>query len=110
MKLCDCMSFDPSPPLPALLPLHPSLPPSLPASLPPCLPPSPQARTTSGEGKSDDEVLEEVAADILNKLPKNFDTEEALRKYPTTYTQVHVLLCRYRNCYATGVSNDSTST
>ena len=51
--------------------------------------PSSQARTTSGEGKSDDEVLEEVAADILNKLPKNFDTEEALRKYPTTYSQVH---------------------
>lgn len=52
-----------------------------------------QARTTSGEGKSDDEILEEVAADILNKLPKNFDTEEALRKYPTTYTQVYI--CTY---------------
>jgi dynein heavy chain len=46
-----------------------------------------QARTTSSEGKSDDEVLEEVAADILNKLPQDFDTEEALRKYPTTYSQ-----------------------
>ena len=55
-----------------------------------------QARTTSGEGKSDDEVLEEVAADILNKLPKNFDTEEALRKYPTTYTQVYIIYIQYR--------------
>lgn len=46
-----------------------------------------QARATSGGGKSDDEVLEEVASDILAKLPKNFDTEAALRKYPTTYSQ-----------------------
>ena len=50
-----------------------------------------QARTTSGGGKSSDEILEEVATDIVNKLPSNFDTEEALRKYPTTYTQVSEL-------------------
>jgi dynein heavy chain len=46
-----------------------------------------QARSSSAGGKSSDEVLEEVASDILSKLPKNFDTEEALRKYPTAYSQ-----------------------
>lgn len=51
---------------------------------------STQACTTSGGGKSSDEALEEVATDILNKLPKDFDTEEALRKYPTTYSQVNL--------------------
>ena len=47
-----------------------------------------KARSSASGGKSDDEVLTEVAEDILQKLPDNFDNEAALRKYPTTYTQV----------------------
>ena len=43
-----------------------------------------QSRTSAKGGKSDDEILSGVAEDILQK---NFDTEAALRKYPTTYTQ-----------------------
>ena len=46
-----------------------------------------QSRASSKGGKSEDEVLFGVAEDILEKLPKNFDTEAALRKFPTTYTQ-----------------------
>ena len=47
-----------------------------------------QARSSSSDGKSDDDVIGEIAADILSKLPANFDTEATLRKFPTTYTQV----------------------
>lgn len=46
-----------------------------------------QAKAASGAGKSTDEVVDDVAADILDKLPPNFDTEAALRKYPTLYEQ-----------------------
>jgi dynein heavy chain len=37
--------------------------------------------------KSPDEIIDDVAAGILDKLPKNFDTESALRRYPTAYNQ-----------------------
>src|SRR5437870_941005 len=37
--------------------------------------------------KSSDEVINEVAADILHKLPSNFDVDAVHRKYPTEYTQ-----------------------
>ena len=46
-----------------------------------------QAKSASGGGKSTDEIVDEVAADILNKLPQQFDQEAALRKYPTSYKQ-----------------------
>ncbi|KXJ28065.1 dynein heavy chain 7, axonemal [Exaiptasia diaphana] len=45
------------------------------------------SRASSGGGKSDDETVSGVADDILSKMPNVFDTEAALRKYPTTYTQ-----------------------
>lgn len=48
-----------------------------------------KARSGAGGGKSSDEVVWEVAEDILGRLPKDFDTEGALRRYPTTYTQVN---------------------
>ena len=51
-----------------------------------------QARASSGGGKSDDDVIGDVAEDILSKLPSNFDTEATLRKYPTTYSQVRFIV------------------
>jgi len=45
------------------------------------------SRSSSGGGKSDDETVSGVAEDILSKMPNVFDTEAALRKFPTTYTQ-----------------------
>ncbi|EDO45806.1 predicted protein [Nematostella vectensis] len=41
----------------------------------------------SGGGRSDDEIVASVSEDILSKMPQEFDTDAALRKFPTTYTQ-----------------------
>jgi len=46
-----------------------------------------QARASSGGGRSTDDIVDEVAADIITKLPPNFDTDAALRRYPTSYKQ-----------------------
>lgn len=37
--------------------------------------------------KSPDEVVLEVSADILQKLPRNFDLHLAMERYPTQYSQ-----------------------
>lgn len=41
-----------------------------------------QPRSTGEEGKSQDEVLNELAQGILDKLPANFDTERASKLHP----------------------------
>ena len=46
-----------------------------------------KSNAASGDGKSTDDIVASVASDILAKLPKNFDTEAALRRYPTEYKQ-----------------------
>ncbi|CAL8107738.1 unnamed protein product [Calicophoron daubneyi] len=46
-----------------------------------------QAKGTTSAGKSVDEIIDGVAADVLARLPENYDTEIVLRKYPTRYEQ-----------------------
>jgi dynein heavy chain len=46
-----------------------------------------KAKISNSDGKSADTTVYEVAEDIIAKLPKNFDTEAALRRYPTEYKQ-----------------------
>ncbi|XP_071052666.1 dynein axonemal heavy chain 7 [Onthophagus taurus] len=45
------------------------------------------AASGGGEGKSSDDTVNDIAADILNKLPKNFDIVDVMEKYPTSYNQ-----------------------
>ncbi|XP_046326217.1 dynein axonemal heavy chain 3-like [Haliotis rufescens] len=44
-------------------------------------------RQSGGGGKSSGEVLQDLAADILLKLPKDFDIEFVINKYPVVYTE-----------------------
>ena len=44
-----------------------------------------QPRAAGGAGKSQDEVMADLALDILNKLPPNYDVEDANRKHPIKY-------------------------
>ncbi|XP_068702145.1 dynein axonemal heavy chain 3-like [Montipora foliosa] len=44
-------------------------------------------RQTSGGGKSSQEVIEDLASDILSKIPFPFDTEVVQKKYPVLYEE-----------------------
>jgi len=46
-----------------------------------------QPRAASGGGKSRDEVLDEMAEDILSKMPGLFNIEAVQDKYPTIYEE-----------------------
>jgi len=43
-------------------------------------------QSEGGGGKTDD-ALNEIALDILNKLPSDYDVEAALEKYPVLYEE-----------------------
>ena len=45
------------------------------------------ALAAEGAEKSPDEIVLDVASDILNRLPSSFDLDVALEKYPTLYNQ-----------------------
>ena len=44
-------------------------------------------RQTGGGGKSSAQVIEELATDILSKLPPAFDLEMVIKKYPVVYNE-----------------------
>uniref|UniRef100_UPI00358E354F dynein axonemal heavy chain 7-like n=1 Tax=Myxine glutinosa TaxID=7769 RepID=UPI00358E354F len=46
-----------------------------------------QSGTGGSAAQSSDDIVSEVAADILNKLPSNFDLEMTMIKFPTSYNQ-----------------------
>ncbi|KAG8433111.1 hypothetical protein GDO86_017410 [Hymenochirus boettgeri] len=44
-------------------------------------------RQTSGSGKSPQEIVEDLAKDILHKLPNDFNLEKVMEKYPVLYEE-----------------------
>ncbi|KAM8960487.1 dynein axonemal heavy chain 3 [Pelodytes ibericus] len=44
-------------------------------------------RQTAGRGKSSQEIVEDLARDILNKLPNDFNLENVMEKYPVVYEE-----------------------
>ncbi|KAM7329251.1 hypothetical protein ACRRTK_010864 [Alexandromys fortis] len=44
-------------------------------------------RQSGGSGKSPQEVVEELAQDILSKLPSDFNLEEVMKMYPVVYKE-----------------------
>ncbi|XP_064624417.1 dynein axonemal heavy chain 3-like [Lineus longissimus] len=44
-------------------------------------------RQTSGGGKSSGDVIQDLAEDILNKLPQNYNMEAVIAKYPVVYNE-----------------------
>lgn len=46
-----------------------------------------QPRSSSGDGKSRDEIIEEIALNVEKSTPELFDIEEIAKLYPTSYDE-----------------------
>ncbi len=44
-------------------------------------------RKAGGAGKSQEEILQDIAKSILEKLPPNFDVDEAAKRHPIMYNE-----------------------
>ena len=47
-----------------------------------------QAATASGGDKSPEEIVDDLAADILAKVPQPYDVEAASQTYPVMYEDI----------------------
>ena len=56
-----------------------------------------QASTSSGGGRSADEVVDEIANDMIAKMPPNFNIEFANKKYPVGNHQTNYI--NFRTSY-----------
>jgi len=46
-----------------------------------------QPRTSSGGGKSREEIIQEITKAIEDKTPPDIDIDEVIEKYPTAYNE-----------------------
>jgi len=46
-----------------------------------------QPTVTGGDGKTQDQVMQEACQSILEKLPKDYDLEYAVKRHPITYEE-----------------------
>ena len=66
-------------------------------------------RQSGGGGKSSADAMLELAADILTKLPENFDMEMVIDKYPVILTYILLMRVAFSESLSTYTGSDQLS-